>query len=138
MIIQSSKINSKKKPDRRFGPIVSIKIRNKKINLCFCHRLPERSLTIVGYTLPLCARCTGIVIGSILGIILYYLNIIFMPLIYVLLLFPLIIDGVTQLLNYRQSTNVLRLTTGILFGVGYVSIGIYLFNLFFSFLEQVS
>lgn len=129
MTIQFSKI--KFGSDRKIGPILHIKIRNKKFGLCFCHRLPERSLTIFGYTLPLCARCTGIVIGSILALILAYLNIILSIIFYLMLLIPLIIDGVTQSLNYRKSNNLLRLTTGIIFGVGYVALLINLFLFLF-------
>ncbi len=137
MIIQLSRVNFETKRDRKIGPIVSLKFRNKKIGLCFCHRLPERSLTIFGYTMPLCARCTGIVIGSIMALILAYLNIIFSTIIYLMFLIPLIIDGVTQSLKYRTSNNLLRLTTGIIFGVGYVALIInfflFLFIVSFSF-----
>ena len=35
-----------------------------------------------------------------------------------LLIAPLIIDGVSQYLNWRENTNLLRLTTGILSGLG--------------------
>lgn len=29
----------------------------------FCHRLPERSLSLLGAPLPLCSRCLGLVVG---------------------------------------------------------------------------
>ena len=36
----------------------------------------------------------------------------------VLLLVPAFIDGLTQLLGYRESNNILRLVTGLLGGLG--------------------
>jgi uncharacterized membrane protein len=36
----------------------------------------------------------------------------------IFLLFPLIIDGYTQLKGDRESTNMLRILTGLLFGIG--------------------
>ncbi len=37
------------------------------IGFATCHRIPERSLFIDGHQLPLCARCTGIYIGLLVG-----------------------------------------------------------------------
>jgi len=38
----------------------------------------------------------------------------------ILLLIPLVVDGMTQLMKLRMSNNPLRLITGTLFGIGYV------------------
>ncbi len=38
-----------------------------------CHRIPEHSLLINGQALPLCARCTGTFLGSILALGAYFL-----------------------------------------------------------------
>ncbi|MEE0456852.1 MAG: DUF2085 domain-containing protein, partial [Anaerovibrio sp.] len=32
--------------------------------------MPSRSFFIHGYQMPLCARCTGIIVGEVLGLIL--------------------------------------------------------------------
>jgi len=33
-----------------------------------CHQKPERSFFIKGYQFPVCARCTGVIIGYLLAI----------------------------------------------------------------------
>lgn len=82
----------------------------------YCHRLPERSFFIAGYQLPVCSRCTGILIGYLSGI--YAINIgcqvsFHVPL---LLSVPLVIDGFGQHFGRWKSNNLRRLVTGILFG----------------------
>jgi hypothetical protein len=77
MINQKNKIHFTTKYDEKTGPKLVIEFGNRKVGLCFCHRLPDRSLSIKGYTLPLCARCTGIVIGSLFSITMFYFNVMF-------------------------------------------------------------
>ena len=82
-----------------------------------CHRRIDRSIKISNYTFPLCARCSGILLGYfILPLLFIQSQIIkwwFIP----LLMIPLLIDGFTQKWNWRESNNSLRITTGILFGI---------------------
>lgn len=82
-----------------------------------CHRMPERSFFIKGYQFPVCARCTGILIGYIIGIIyIIFCN----KLGYILeliLMLPILIDGIGQYRGYFVSTNIRRLITGILAGI---------------------
>ena len=66
--------------------------------LFYCHCRPERSFFWRGRQFPLCARCTGQLAG--------------------LLLLPMIADGTVQLLTRYESTNLRRLVTGTLFGLG--------------------
>lgn len=87
----------------------------------FCHRLPERSFHYKGKPFPICARCTGILIGYIIGIfslcIVPYSSVntlVLGP----LLILPLAIDGTGQLYGYWVSNNIRRCLTGILAGVG--------------------
>src|SRR5512141_3146330 len=39
------------------------------IGYAICHRIDSHSLHIGGRALPLCARCTGIYLGALLGIV---------------------------------------------------------------------
>jgi len=83
-----------------------------------CHRMKSRSFTIKGYTFPLCARCTGILLGY-LFVPVFLLPGVYIPLwIGILLNFPMIIDGWTQKKKWRMSTNWLRFITGITCGIG--------------------
>lgn len=82
-----------------------------------CHQMPERSFFYKGYQFPLCARCMGLVIGYLMGILIYFLKIINWE-IAILLCIPLVIDGGSQYLKWRMSNQRLRLITGILCGIG--------------------
>ncbi len=86
-----------------------------------CHQIPERSFSIWGYKLGVCSRCTGIYIGLLLGSL-------FHPLLkpkktmpprwlLVASIVPLALDGASQLLGLRESSNMLRLATGLVFGI---------------------
>ena len=80
-----------------------------------CHCKEDRSFHIKGYRFPVCARCTGELLGIVLS--LFTLGI-YQPdasLLFVLTL-PLLFDGSMQLLTEYQSTNFRRLLTGIPFG----------------------
>lgn len=86
-----------------------------------CHQLPERSFYIKGYQLPICARCTGVILGyilalplSILGFFKYKLSILCCGLMFV--------DWLLQACNIKKSSNKRRLITGILGGYGILSL----------------
>lgn len=82
-----------------------------------CHQMPERSFFYKGYQFPVCARCTGLIIGYLLGVLIYFLKVLNWK-IAIILCIPLVIDGGSQYLNWRISNQVLRLITGILCGIG--------------------
>lgn len=106
-------------------------------SLTGCHQLPERSIFIKGHQLPLCARCTGIVIGEIAAIPLWFLYPIgFIPTIALGL--PLAVDGILQYRNLLPSTNPRRLFTGILAGWGLMTIYIHIFLLLIKLLSITS
>jgi len=92
------------------------------LNSFFCHQIPSRSLFIAGLQLPLCSRCTAINLGLFLGYIWifyryktrrFYYNI-FATLAF---LTPIVVDGLTQFLGFRESTNDIRIITGALAGI---------------------
>jgi uncharacterized membrane protein len=86
----------------------------KKYNIC--HQIPERSFYYKQKQFPVCARCTGIILGYC-TIPLFYFGIIKISILFIILLnIPFLIDSVTQYMGYRESNNKLRLITGILTG----------------------
>lgn len=101
----------------------------------YCHQLPQRSFQLNGKSLPVCARCTGIALGRLAG----ELNCIpwnkFNPMesfrlkksilycaVFSSLILPLIIDGGIQYLTDYESNNMLRLATGVLYGIAITTI----------------
>lgn len=96
------------------------------LRICFgCHARPDRSFFYKGKQFPICARCTGELVGMILAI---PIAIIFgVPEIpaTILLMIPMLFDGFLQLLTSYESGNLRRLFTGILFGIAFVFMLIY-------------
>lgn len=80
-----------------------------------CHCKKERSFHFRGVQFPICARCTG----ELMGIFVFLCSCTwYRPSfgISVLLMFPLLVDGFFQLLTSYESKNVRRFVTGLLFG----------------------
>jgi len=83
-----------------------------------CHQEPARSLWIAGHPMALCARDVGLYGGLWLGLLITLWRRVFIPgWLAFLCLLPMALDGGTQLLGLRESTNALRLITGALAGV---------------------
>lgn len=82
-----------------------------------CHCRDDRSFHFHGRRFPLCARCTGELVGIILGFVSCFF---YLPPVWVAaaLMLPLILDGSVQLLTRYESTNPRRAFTGLLFGYG--------------------
>lgn len=87
-----------------------------------CHRIPERSFFYKGKQLPICSRCTGILIGYLIGIIYILVNKKINILIELVLMIPMAIDGFGQLYKFWISNNTRRLITGILAGISTICI----------------
>jgi len=80
-----------------------------------CHQMASRSYFIHNRQLPLCARCTGVIIGSLTAYIVFA----FWTLPLLLCITGLMImftDWLLQHLKIKESTNIRRLLTGIIGG----------------------
>lgn len=82
-----------------------------------CHQMPERSFFWHDRQFPVCARCTGVALASVILLPFFYLW--RMP-VYMACLLCLVIltDWGLQYLGICESTNVRRLVTGFLGGLG--------------------
>lgn len=93
-----------------------------------CHQLPERSFTAGGVQLPVCARDTGIYLGFAIALVVITLlerrrRASEPPPLWVLVLAALMVgamavDGLTSYMGLRETTNDLRLATGLAAGYG--------------------
>lgn len=86
-----------------------------------CHCKKERSFHYHGKQFPICARCTGELVGILIAIgTCYFLKF----KIYLLLLFmiPMVIDGFLQLLTRYESGNGRRFFSGLFFGYALASL----------------
>lgn len=89
----------------------------------FCHGIPKRCLTLWGVPMPICARCTAIYVGALAGIVaarvLPWMSERTARYVMYAAATPLGIDGLTQLTTLRESTNALRMATGLIGGIGF-------------------
>lgn len=91
-----------------------------RMRLASCHQLPERSFHWKGRQLPVCARCTGVFAGQVLGLLTllhpvpWWLS--------ASLLLPLLVDWALQQWFSKPSTNIRRFVTGFLAGGGEVAL----------------
>jgi uncharacterized membrane protein len=89
----------------------------------FCHGIERRCLTLFDVAMPICARCTGIYTGLLAGLAIF----VFRPSItrrfaavaLAIATAALALDGLTQATGLRESTNTLRLITGLGAGIAF-------------------
>ena len=99
-----------------------MKWKGKELEFHVCHQLPERSFFWKGQQFPVCARCTGFYSAYITGIF-FLLKIMAVSVGWSFLLFiPAIVDGSFQAATKYKSNNWLRLATGTMAGVGFMSL----------------
>ena len=115
-----------------------------------CHQMYERSFHVKGFQFPLCVRCTGLVIGQFLGLVLFftYIKFDFLILLSAALISILILGidwsrpatrpgsaarGLGQLRSYLTSNNFRRLITGLTCGFFVASAFVKLICLIFIF-----
>ena len=87
----------------------------------FCHQIAERSLSVDWFVMIVCARCAGIYVGALLGLVIWgFSRKTESPFVGLLCacvgMFPLLVDGVLQLSGVWESVNWLRFLTGLFCG----------------------
>src|SRR5438105_224578 len=93
-----------------------------KIQIVACYRKAERSFFWKGKQFPVCARCVGVYLGYLSFPVFNFDLLHLSSLLSILITLPTIIDGLSQAIMNRESTNFIRVTTGILGGVGAMSL----------------
>lgn len=94
-----------------------------------CHQLPERSFFYKGKQFPVCARCTGVLLGQLFALITGPCLKISIPT-SLCFLGTMGMDWFIQAAGVKPSTNTRRFITGILGGFG-------LFSFYFSILRKI-
>lgn len=87
-----------------------------------CHGIPHRCLTVWGVPMPICARCTAIYAGLFASVAAFAVTHLREKLARVLLFAAaaaMALDGFTQLAHLRESTNPLRIATGLAVGMAF-------------------
>jgi uncharacterized membrane protein len=95
----------------------------------FCHQQSDRSLFLNGNQMPFCSRCTAIWIGSTIALSIFCFFTVSLDerlILYLIFsLIPLGIDGIGQLFGLWDSTNIIRILTGLIAGIGFgMAIGV--------------
>jgi uncharacterized membrane protein len=109
----------------------------------FCHQLPWRSIFIEGIKMPVCARCVAIYVATGLGLIFFRIKGFGTKefkmnwILFAILFLPTGIDGVTQMIGLRESTNDLRLLSGFSYGLGYALAIAWALPLVYALLELI-
>jgi uncharacterized membrane protein len=84
----------------------------------WCHQMPERSPHIFGVQLPLCWRCTGIAVGTLILVLSIFKRKRLPGLSFSLPLAALMpLDVFSAIVGFWSGHNAVRLVTGILWGV---------------------
>ncbi len=90
----------------------------------FCAQIPSHSFYLFGHQLGLCARNFSIYTSMFVGSLAFIVSKKRLPgipwWVWLLLILPMAIDGTTQMFGWRESTWILRMITGTLFGLGNV------------------
>ncbi len=103
-----------------------------------CNKKRDRGIIINGFCLPTCTRCTFVTIGTLFDYVLcnkmnsiyyYKLSIEIRVILLITLCLPMIVDGVSQYIFKKESSNYRRAITGFLFGLGINFIAYYMENI---------
>ncbi len=95
----------------------------------FCHQIPERSFHWNGVQWPLCARCSGSVLGGLIALALSiwegkHRSQSHPQIKNFFLMTPLIVDGLLRLTDHLSlaNGNLMRFATGVLFSLGSIDL----------------
>ena len=102
-----------------------------------CHQMPERSFFLKGYQFPVCARCTGVIIASILATIVFFKK--KLPIgVCIAMSSVMLFDWGMQYLKIKESTNKRRLITGLIGGFGYATLHIYFYRYLYLKIKELT
>lgn len=113
--VERMKISVRGKSDERWKKLMKL---GEKTG---CHQLSERSFSYHGYQFPVCARCTGVILGYLIAIISYIFTG-FHKRTSIVSCIIMFMDWALQALRVKESTNKRRLLTGIAGGFGIMSV----------------
>ena len=82
-----------------------------------CHQMPERSFFINGYQFPVCARCSGVILSLPVSLILMKMRKLTVKCAG-LFIGIMLADWTIQFLKIKESTNLRRVVSGFLGGIG--------------------
>ena len=101
-----------------------------------CHQMPERSFFVKGFQFPVCARCTGVIISTIMATIYFFKK--RLPIWICLVMSSVMLwDWGMQYLKIRESTNSRRLITGLIGGFGYSTLHLYFYSHIYDKLKKI-
>ena len=89
-----------------------------------CHQMPSRSFFFRGYQFPLCARCTGVVVGTVAALLTFFYWQA-PPALCLSFCSVMLIDWLLQRTGILMSTNYRRLLTGLFGGFGCMTLQLY-------------
>lgn len=104
------------------------------VNRAGCHQRTDRSFFYKGYQFPMCARCTGVMVGYLFAIPAYFIYTLNIST-YIVLSAVMFVDWYIQYLKIRTSTNVRRFISGTLGGFSLMSLELVLLEFIISFLK---
>lgn len=87
-----------------------------------CHGMPSRCLTVWNVPMPICARCTAIYAGLFAAALFFtfvHVRLAFAKVLLIASAAAMALDGFTQLAGLRESTNPLRIATGLAVGIAF-------------------
>jgi uncharacterized membrane protein len=88
-----------------------------------CHQLPERSFFFKGFQMPVCARCTGVILGYFIAIPMFII-VGYKNKLSIWGCLIMLIDWSLQQFKIKPSTNKRRFITGMFGGYGIMTIQI--------------